>query len=664
MTLAAAIHRKAAELGKLAVRMTTQAGSGHASSALSLAQIVTYLMYRQMRHDPADPWHPTADRLVLSEGHAVPIVYAALADLGATVGLTPATARKLTPADVDALRTRDSVLDGHPNPYAGVRFFDAATGSLGQGLSVAAGLALAARLDQSDRRIYVLIGDGESREGQIWEALDSIADHKLTSVCAIFNANGQGQAGLVSPQQSADALAAKLAAFGWQVSTIDGHDPDAIAQALEPVGRTTKPVAIVARTIKGWGVEELTKGNWHGKPLTAAQLPAAYASLDKTVAVDQNPGRESGADPNHARESGADPNPARKCGADPNHARESGADPNPGRKSGADPNPARKCGAVGDEAPPAGVPATCVAGSEGGSEIGAKLEGPPRPASKPTFDRPAPREVTWPSFHETMTAAGLGALVEKNAIGTRRAYGAALQAAGTLLPQVVALDGDVSNSTFSELFAKAHPARFVECKIAEQNMISTAVGLSAAGYIPFVNSFAKFLMRAADQIEMASISRANVKIVGSHAGISLAADGPSQMGLSDVAFFRSFTTVRGDDRENPLAWYFHPADAVAAYHCTRLMVALPGLCFMRTHRPDVPLLYAPDAKFEPGAFHVHGSGLGSAVAELAARHGRLRAEVLHVQRIPKSTLTAEETMDYCGVGVHQIADHAVALVRS
>ncbi len=647
MTLAAAIHKKAAELGKLVVRMTTSAGSGHPSSALSLAHLVTYLMYRQMRYDPADPWHPTADRLVLSEGHAVPIIYAALADLGATVGPTPATARALTVADLDDLRKRDSALDGHPNPYAGVRFFDAATGSLGQGLSVAAGLALAARQDQSDRRIYVLMGDGEAREGQIWEALDFIADHKLTKVCAIFNANGQGQAGLVSPQQSADALAAKLTAFGWRVSTIDGHDPEAIAKALEPVGRTPRPLAIVAHTIKGWGVDELTRGNWHGKPLTAAQLPAAYASLDKAVASHDGAG---------------------------------------------------------------------------------KLEGPSKPATKPTFARPDPREAAWPSFHETMAAGGLGALVEKNAIGTRRAYGAALQAAGKLLPQVVALDGDVSNSTFSELFAKAHPDRFFECKIAEQNMISTAVGLSAAGYIPFVNSFAKFLMRAADQIEMASISRANLKIVGSHAGISLAADGPSQMGLSDVAFFRAFTTVRGDDRENPLAWFFHPADAVAAYHCTRLMVALPGLCFMRTHRPDVPLLYAPDAKFEPGGFQVlntgddlaivtagymvhparqviarlakqnvratlvdayclpfegdrladvllraggrvlavednYGSGLGSAVAELAARTGRMRAEVLHCQRIPKSTLTAEETMDYCGVGVTQIADHAVALLR-
>lgn len=644
---AAAMQRKAAQLGKLVVRMTAKAGSGHPSSALSLVHLVTHLMYRQMRYDPADPWHPTADRLVLSEGHAVPVVYAALADLGATVGRDPSTATKLTPADTDLLRTRASVLDGHPNPAEGVHFFDAATGSLGQGLSVAAGLALAARLDGSDRRVYVLVGDGEAREGQIWEALDFIVDHKLHHVCAIFNANGQGQAGLVSPQQAANRLAAKLTAFGWAVTTIDGHDPDAIAHALAEFPRSDKPLAIVARTIKGWGVEELLKGNWHGKPLTEARLEAANASLDKAVA-------------------------------------------------------AYKDGDV--------------------------LVGPPKPPAAGAAKRGDPRRVTWPSFHEVMAAAGLAGAVEKNAIGTRRAYGATLRAAGGLLPQVVVLDGDVSNSTFADMFAAAHRERFFECKIAEQNMVSAAAGLAAGGCIPFANSFAKFLLRAADQIELANISRANIKIVGSHAGVTPTADGPSQMGLTDVAFFRAFTTVRGDDRASPLAWFFHPADAVAAYHCTRLMLELPGMCFMRTHRPDVPLLYTPDTKFEPRGFHTlgsgddlalvasgymvhparqavallaqqniraalidtyclpldgerlaeelqragglalvvednYGGGFGAAVAEVAARTGKLRVDALHCQCIPKSTRTVEEMLDLCGLGATQIADHAVALLR-
>ncbi|HMQ16566.1 MAG TPA: thiamine pyrophosphate-dependent enzyme, partial [Phycisphaerae bacterium] len=214
MTTAAAVHAKAIALGKLCVRMTARAGSGHPSTGLSLTHLVTQLMYREMRYDPADPWNPAADRLVLSEGHAVPIIYAALADLGAAVGRTRAEARPLTPADVDGLRDLPSLLDGHPNPAEGVPFFDAATGSLGQGLSVAAGLAAGARLDNSPRRVFCIIGDGESREGQIWEALDFIVDHKLAAVCAVFNANGQGQTSHVSPQQSAERLAAKLAAFG------------------------------------------------------------------------------------------------------------------------------------------------------------------------------------------------------------------------------------------------------------------------------------------------------------------------------------------------------------------------------------------------------------------------------------------------------------------
>jgi transketolase len=647
MALAAAVHQKAAQLGKLAVQMTAEAGSGHPSSGLSLAHIVTYLMYRQMRWDPADPWNAAADRLVLSEGHAVPIIYAALIDLGAAVGRDRSSALRLTPNEVHQLRARDSVLDGHPNPAEGLPFFDAATGSLGQGLSVAAGLALAARLDGSDRRIYVLIGDGESREGQVWEAADFVVDHGLKQVCAVFNSNGLGQAAPVSRQQSAERLVAKLKAFGWKTVEIDGHDPPAIARAFRKVGQSAQPVAIVAHTVKGWGVDELQKGNWHGKPLKTSEIEAADASLDRTVAALAQDG---------------------------------------------------------------------------------KLPAPPAPPAPGHPKRGDPRGVEWPAFGAAMEAAGLGSKLAKGHVATRRAFGAALRTAGDLIPQIVALDGDVNNSTFTEYFAAAHPERFFEGKIAEQNMVSTAAGLSAAGLIPFVSTFAKFVSRAADQIEMANISRANIKIVGSHAGISLAADGPSQMGLLDVAFFRAFGTVRGDDRERPLCWLFHPADAVAAYHCTRLMVEQPGMCYMRTHRPDVPLIYEPATRFEPGGFHVlsggddlaivtagfmvhtaraavallaqqnvraalidayslpiagqrlaealqrtggralvvednYGGGLGAAVAEVAARIGTLRVATLCCQRIPKSTRTVEEITEYCGVGAPQIADHAMAIVR-
>jgi transketolase len=647
MASAAAVQRKVIALGREVLRMTTAAGAGHPSSALSLAHIVAVLMYEKMRYDPADPWHADADRLVLSEGHAVPIIYAALADLGGVVGHARERATTLTSAELLNLRARASVLDGHPNPAEGFPFFDAATGSLGQGLSVAAGLACAALLDGSPRRIYCLVGDGESREGQIWEAADFIAERGLKNIVAIFNANGHGQAGPVSGQQSAERIAAKLAAFGWNAVTIDGHDVAAIRSALDFVGQHKQPLAIVARTVKGWGVEPFLTGNWHGKPLANAELDAGLRSLEAKLPAD------------------------------------------------------------------------------GASEI---LGPPPAPAAGGTFKRVDTAEVKWPNFAEALQSAGMGKLLEKGQIGTRRAYGAALKVAGDLLPQVVAVDGDVSNSTIADVFAKHHPERFFECKIAEQNMVSVGVGLAAAGFIPFANSFAKFIARAYDQVELASISRANLKLVGSHSGVTPCSDGPSQMGLLDVAYFRSFGTVRGDDRRSPLCWTFQPADALAAYKLTQLMVRQRGLCYMRTHRPEVPLLYTDATVFEPGGFHVlttgddiaivstgymvhecrkavgllakqniratlvdayclpidaerlhetlrkaggaalavednYGGGLGSAVAEIAARLGGVRVEALHCQRIPKSTATPEDELDYLGLSPGHITDHAMAMLR-
>lgn len=662
MSEAAAIHAKAVELAKLCLRMTAAAGSGHPSSAISLAHIVTELMYVRMRHDPSDPWNPAGDRLVLSEGHAVPIVYAAWADLGGAVGRSREDARPLRVEDLETLRARDSLLDGHPNPAEGFPFFDAATGSLGMGLSVAAGLALAARQDGLDRRIYCIIGDGESREGQIWEAADFIAERQLTNVCAIFNCNGHGQAGPVSQQQSAERLAAKLTAFGWEAVRIDGHEPGQIAQALERFAPApcadvsaaanptrTRPLAIVAETVKGWGVATLLDGNWHGKPLNGEQVADALEGIE-----------------NHAK-----------------------------TKAGA------------GDLPRPGLPATAAA---------------------PATPRVDPREVKWPEFAECMKAGGFGKALDKGALATRKAYGAALRAAGELIPQLCVLDGDVSNSTFTEVFAKAFPERFFECKIAEQHMISTAAGLAAAGMIPVANTFAKFVARAYDQVELAMISRANLKIVGSHAGISPSADGPSQMALADVAYFRAFGTVRGDDRQSPLCWQLQPADAVAAFELTRQMIATPGLCYMRTHRPDVPLMYSPGTAFALGGHHVlspgehvallsagyalqavrqaaellgrksiraavvdcyclpleretlvetlrrcgglalivednYGGGLGAAVAEIAAAVGGLRVQSLHVNRIPKSTRKPQEEFEYCGVAPGQIADHALAFMR-
>jgi transketolase len=639
------INAKAVELGQHVIRMTSGAGSGHPSSALSLAQIVVELMYRRMRYDPADPWNPGNDRLVLSEGHAVPIIYAAYADLGGAVGNDPAQRALLKVDDLARLRELDSVLDGHPNPAEGFPFFDAATGSLGQGLSVGAGLALAARLDGIDKRIFVLIGDGESREGQIWEAADFIVDHKLNSICAIFNCNGHGQAANVSPQQSAETVAAKLGAFGWDVVEIDGHDPSEVVAALAKAGQGSRPLAVVARTIKGWGVDSIVGKNFHGKPMPATDVESTCAELDET-----------------------------------------------GRKIGA--------------------------------EVTEKLA-PPPPTQASAASRAS--RIALPPFGEALERVGLSASLEKGKLATRQAYGAALVALGDADDRIVSLDADVSNSTFSEYFGEKHPDRFFECKIAEQNMVSTAAGLSAAGKIPFASSFGKFIARATDQIDLASISRANIKLAGSHTGVSLGADGPSQMAAADVAYFRSMTRV-SDGRDGIACHLFNPSDAICAYRCCELMANVNGLCYMRTHRPAAPFLYPSDERFElrgckrlregdrltmvSSGFMVHtvlkaakllgaqgmpcnvfdayvfpldaelilsaarssggtiltvednyAGGLHAELAEAAAEAGDVRVHGMTVSRIPKSAKTAEEVFSSVGVGLEQIVEKATKLAQ-
>jgi len=518
------LDRKVIQLGKQIVRMCTEAGSGHPSSALSLVHIVSALMYRVMRYDPADPWNNAADRLVLSEGHAVPVVYAAYCDLGGVVG-SPERPSQLRFEDAMTLRAADSVLDGHPNPAIGFPFFDSATGSLGQGLSTAAGLAAAARLDGMDRKFYCICGDGEAREGQVWEAIDFIVDHKLQAVRPIFNCNGQAQSDYVSPQQSPDAIAAKLAAYGFEVQSVDGHNWDEIFEALTAeVGE--KPLAVVARTIKGWGVTELQKPTYHGKPLKSDQLEAAMADLDAKAA---------------------------------------------------------ELGVVEDE--------------------DVRVEQLAAPAA---VSPPEAAEFSAGPFADALAACGLESAVEEKKLATRRAYGAALNALGAN-ERIVAMDGDVKNSTFAQFFATAHPERYFEARIAEQNMISAAVGLAAGGKVPFVSSFAKFLLRALDQVEMAAVTNANIKLCGSHAGVSLAADGPSQMGLADLGFFRAFSQSRRVDGQ-PGCRIMLPCDAVSAFKLTEMMANVDGLCYMRTHRPDVPFVYEEGETFDPGGYKLLEDG--------------------------------------------------------
>ena len=654
MSFEAAVHAQAIELDRLSLEMTAAAGSGHPTTAMSLGHIVTVLMFHSMRWSPDYPDYPTSDRLVLSEGHAVPVVYAAGATLGVSVGKDPNDRRRLSTDDLMGLRDWHSVLDGHPNPEEGFPFFDAATGALGQGLSVAAGIAEAARLEGSDRRVYCIIGDGEAREGQISEALDYIVDRKLNSVLPIFNCNAYGQADRVSPQQSAERLAAKLEAYGFQVKTVDGHAPAHIKAALDEFAtvaadQDAAPMALVAKTVKGWGAPCVQGGGWHGKPPTGDMLERAIAELDERR-----------------------------------------------------------------------VELTTALASTDAFEI-------QPPAQATTSDYTI---GDLPSFSEAMRMFDMESLLHTGKLATRKAYGVALRALGKVSSRVVVLDADVSNSTFAETFARDPELRerFMECKIAEQHMMSMGAGLSAADYIPFCSTFAKFVTRAYDQIEMAINSGANLKVVGSHAGITLAADGPSQMGLPDVAWFRSLSTAR-DHRGNPACYVLQPADAYCAYALTGVMAEYEGACYMRTLRSDTEFLYSDDQVFNLGGFELlhegrdvaicaagamvheankaiemldqagisaslldmysipfdeeklldivaanngyvislednYGGGLGSAIADAMVESGdAFTLEQMHVRRIPKSARTPEEMLQMCEISADHVVKRCMALLQ-
>jgi len=535
MSFASAVNRKAIDIGKLSVEMTTAAGSGHPSTALSLAHLITVLMYHQMRWDPKDPWDRASDRLVLSEGHAVPILYAAYADLGGVIvplGKGKEAARPMTREDAMTLRAIGSPIDGHPHPQVGFPFADAATGSLGQGLSVAAGLGAAARMDKLDRNIYCIVGDGESREGQIWEACDFIVDHALTNVVAIFNCNDLAQSDYVSPQQSYQGLADKLKAFGFIVRVIDGHCPNDIQDALNElhvVQNGKRPLAIVARTVKGWGAASEQGMGKHGTPVKKEKLGETLGELEQT---------------------------------------------------------AKDLGVGGYQA------------------VGELKIAAPKAKIVPAAKTP----IKIKSFADGLAAVGLDKdLAAGKPIAPRKAYGAALVALGEADKRIIGLDADVKNSTHAEWFAKKFPAQFLECKIAEQNMISVAAGASAAGKIPFCSTFAKFVVRAYDQVEMAIIGGANLKVTGTHAGVTLAADGPSQMSLPDAAFFRSFCHVTNFNGQ-PAVRYFFPSDAVSTYKITELMANLDGACYHRSLRADTKILYKPEETFEAGGYKVLREG--------------------------------------------------------
>ena len=479
------IKEKARRLRILSMMATTAAGSGHPTSCMSAAELVAGAFFYAMKFDPKNPNSPDGDRFVLSKGHAAPVLYAALAE----AGVFPIS-RVMT------LRQFSSELEGHPTPR--IPGVDAATGSLGQGLSVGAGLAIGARLDKSPTRVYVLTGDGELAEGQIWEAASVAGHYNLDNLTVLTDINALGQSEPTMYQHDMDVYRRKFESEGWAVQVIDGHDVAAVLAAFDWAKSTTgRPQAIIARTEKGHGFSQVAgKLGWHGKPLSKEQLAQAI------------------------------------------------------------------------------------------QELGGPIDVPPDPGK--SYERTSlPRRADFPAPAAPDYEAG-------KPVATREAYGYALKRLGAVNPQLVVMSGDVDNSTFSEVFAKAFPDRFFQSYIAEQNMASLAVGLAARGKTAVADTFACFQTRAYDEVRMAAISRSNISLCGSHCGVSIGEDGPSQMALEDLAMFRA---VHG-------SIVLYPSDAVCAERLTEFMTRQDGITYLRTSRPKTAILYSNDEKFPVPGFKV------------------------------------------------------------
>src|ERR1700690_1577193 len=268
------IKEKARRLSVLSMMATTAAGSGHPTSCMSAAELVAGTFFYAMKFDAKNPNSPDSDRFVLSKGHAAPVLYAALAE----AGVFPLS-RLMT------LRQFSSELEGHPTPR--IHGVDAATGSLGQGLSVGAGLAIAQRMDKKSSRVYVLMGDGEMAEGQVWEAAEVAGHYKLDNVTVLADVNALGQSEPTMYQHDMEIYRKKFEAQGFATEVIDGHDVTAVLTALDRAKATRgRPQAIIARTIKGHGVDFVAdKQHWHGKALSKDELGKALQEIGPAIEV-------------------------------------------------------------------------------------------------------------------------------------------------------------------------------------------------------------------------------------------------------------------------------------------------------------------------------------------------------------------------------------------
>ncbi len=469
------------------IRCAAVPKSGHPTSSMSAADLLAVLLAKHLRYDFDQPDDPHNDHLIFSKGHASPLVYSVFKAAGA-----------ITDEELLTFRKFGSRLEGHPTPK--VPWVDVATGSLGQGLPIAVGVALAGKkLDRLPYHVWCVCGDSEIAEGSMWEAFEHAAFYGLDNLIAILDINRLGQRGETMHGWDLSSYTRRAEAFGWAAIEIDGHDVEAIDRAYEEALSTSgRPTAIIARTLKGKGVKAVeNKDGWHGKALDDPEAAIAELGGERHIVVDV-----------HKPDADAQP-----------HTFETG------------------------------------------------------PLELPSYD--------------------VG-----SEVATRKAYGDALLALGKARGDVVALDGEVSNSTYADEFAKELPERYFEMYIAEQQMVAAAVGLQVRKWKPFASSFAAFFSRAYDFVRMAAISQANIRLSGSHAGVSIGEDGPSQMALEDLAAFRA---VHGST-------VLYPSDANQTAKLVAAMADLDGISFIRTTRGATPVVYAPDDEFPVGGARVARDG--------------------------------------------------------
>ncbi len=459
--------------------MSTEAGSGHPSSSLSATDLMTGLLFGgAFRFDLDNPLMPNNDRLIFSKGHASPLFYSLWAAAG-----------RVTEQELLTFRKFNSPFEGHPTPA--FRYTEAATGSLGQGLSIGLGMALNAKyIDKLPYRTYVLLGDSEMAEGSQWEAMELAAHYKLNNLVGIMDVNRFGQRGETMYGHDLSVYKDRVSAFGWEPIVIDGHHLPRILTAFKQATEARdKPVMIIAKTLKGKGVSFIENRNgWHGKTLNKEELTRALTELG--------------------------------------------------------------------------------------------------PVDKTLVGRIARPEALGPAANKVLSLQPVS-YPSNASVATRHAYGTALARIFPHFPDMVVLDAEVSNSTYADLFKTKYPERFFEMFIAEQNMVGTSLGLSIRGKVPFVSTFAAFLTRAFDQIRMSQYSLANIKFCGSHAGVSIGEDGSSQMGLEDIAMFRTLHD----------SVVLYPSDAVSTEKLVEEMAKHTGIAYLRTTRQATPIIYRNDEAF-------------------------------------------------------------------